>query len=114
MSPSLSDVWRRHRPLVVALGLALLVTLFFGVRLVRHALFWEPDMPLQGWMTIGQIAHSYDVPREDLAAALGLEPGIYRRLTVDEIARQTGRTVPEVEEALLEAIAKSRPADPAE
>ena len=33
------------------------------------------DEPIQGWMNIGYIAHSYHVPAYVLAQALGLPPG---------------------------------------
>jgi hypothetical protein len=59
-------------------------------------------------MTIGYVAQSYDVERDDLARAVGLEPGSGRRLTIAEIARRTGRSVGEIETALLSAIQAER------
>lgn len=105
------EAWRTHPLLAAALCLSLLVTLLFGLRLAGRALHWQAEAPLQGWMTIGQVAHSYDVPREDLARAVGLEPGLRHRLTLDEVAQRTGKTVAEVEAALAAEIARTRAAE---
>jgi hypothetical protein len=77
------------------LALALLVTLFFAVRLVVHAVYWSQhrDAELADWMTIGYVAQSYDIERDNLARAVGLEPGSCRHPTIAEIARRTGRSV---------------------
>ena len=94
---------------------ALLVTLFFAVRLVVHAVYWSQhrDAELAEWMTIGYVAQSYHIERDDLARAVGLEPGSGRRLTLAEIARRTGQSVDEVETALLSAIQAERAKDTA-
>ena len=105
-----AEAWRTHPMLAAALCLSLLATLLFGLRLGEQALRWQEETPLQGWMTIGQVAHSYDVPREDLARAVGLEPGLRRRLTLDQVAQRTGRSLAEVEAALAAEIARARAA----
>ena len=109
------DFWRRHRVLLVGFALALLVTLFFAVRLVVHAVYWSQhrDAELAGWMTIGYVAQSYHIERDDLARAVGLEPGSGRRLTIAEIARRTDQSVDEVETVLLSAIQAERAKDTA-
>ena len=109
------DFWRRHRVLLVGFAFALLVTLFFAVRLVVHAVYWSQhrDAELAEWMTIGYVAQSYNIERDDLARAVGLEPGSGRRLTLAEIARRTGQSVDEIETALLSAIQAERAKDTA-
>jgi hypothetical protein len=104
------DLWRQNRFLLVGFALALLVTLFFAVRLVVHAVYWSQhrDAELADWMTIGYVAQSYDIERDNLARAVGLEPGSGRRLTIAEIARRTSRSVDEIETALLSAIQAER------
>ena len=89
--------------------------LFFAVRLVVHAVYWSQhrDAELAEWMTIGYVAQSYHIERDDLARAVGLEPGSGRRLTIAEIARRTGQSVDEVETALLSAIQAERAKDTA-
>jgi len=88
-------LWRQNRVLLIGFAFALLVTLFFAVRLVVHAVYWSElrDADLAEWMTIGYIAQSYHVERDDLARAVELEPSSGRRLTLAEIARRTGQSV---------------------
>ncbi len=35
------NLWRQHRALLIAFGLALLLTVFFGFRLAVHAVYWS-------------------------------------------------------------------------
>jgi hypothetical protein len=104
------DLWRQNRVLLVGFAFALIVTLFFAVRLVVHAIYWSQhrDADLAEWMTIGYVAQSYHIERDDLARAVGLEPGSGRRLTIAEIARRTDQSVDEVETVLLSAIQAER------
>jgi hypothetical protein len=113
---ALALLWRRHRVLTLALVLATALTLFLGIRLIAFTIYWSQhrDAPLQDWMTLGYVAHSYHVDRDGLAAAVGVEPAQRdRRLTLAEIARLTGRDPAEVHAAVEAAIARSRaPAKP--
>jgi hypothetical protein len=106
-------LWRKNRGLLIAFGLALLVTVFFGVRLVVHAVYWSGhrDAELAEWMTIGYVAQSYRVERDDLARAVGVEPGFGQRLTIAGIAERTHQSVNEVEAALLAVIRARRAED---
>jgi hypothetical protein len=111
--PWLADIWREHRLLLGALALALAVTLFFAVRIAVHAVYWSQhrDMPIEPWMTIGQVAQSYRIDRDDLARAVGIEAGRRERLTLAQIAARTGRPVEEVEVELRAAIEARRRSD---
>ena len=103
-------LWRRHRGLVLALVAACLVTLFFAIRLTVSTLYWagHRDAALAGWMTVGYVAHSYDVDRLRLAEVLGLDPSQRPRLTLDEIAARSGMPLAEVEATVLAVIAAER------
>ena len=103
-------LWRQHRGLVLALVAACLVTLFFAIRLTVSTLYWagHRDAALAGWMTVGYVAHSYDVDRLRLAEALGLDPSQRPRLTLDEIAARSGMPLAEVEATVLAVIAAER------
>ena len=103
-------LWRQHRGLVLALVAACLVTLFFAIRLTVSTLYWagHRDAALAGWMTVGYVAHSYDVDRLRLAEALGLDPSQRLRLTLDEIAARSGMPLAEVEATVLAVIAAER------
>jgi hypothetical protein len=105
---ALRRLWRRRRGLLLATGTAALLALFFAGRFLLHVFVWEgrQDEPLAPWMTLGYVARSYDVDRDDLAQALGLEhPG---RLSLAQIAARSGRSLPEVEAELRAAVARAR------
>lgn len=70
---------RRHPLLIAAFVLALAATVFFAVQSFRHAgglgAPAAADEPIEGWMTPRYVALSWDVPREVVADALGLDLG---------------------------------------
>ncbi|HCL64663.1 MAG TPA: hypothetical protein DIC56_07435 [Rhizobium sp.] len=106
-------LWRHHRLLLMAFVVATALTLFFAARFTFFVLYWSDpahrDQPLQGWMTIGYIAHSYDVPREALANALGLVPPEKgKRPTLDALARDKGMTAAEFQAEVEAAIERLR------
>ena len=75
--------------------LGLVAMVFFGGRLVYFSLYWSnpahQNQPIEAWMTIGYVAHSYDVPRERLIEALAIDRArIGRRRTLNEIAEDKG------------------------
>jgi hypothetical protein len=107
---ALRRLWRRRRGLMLATGVAALLALFFAARFLLHVFVWEGrrDEPLAPWMTVGYVARSYDVDRDDLAQALGLDPDHPERLSLAQIAARSGRTLPEVEAQLRAAIAFAR------
>lgn len=79
--------------LITGFGLALGFTLIFAAKM----LLWARDerdgaavLPVAGWMPIGFLARSRDIPREVLLEAAGIEPGERARLTLAGIARQNG------------------------
>lgn len=93
----LAYLWRTHRLLLIAFTVACLVTLVFAARFSFYTLYWSDpahrNQPLEGWMTVGYVAHSYRLPREALADALSLQQMPGKRLTLAEIARTRGVTV---------------------
>ncbi|MDG3042361.1 hypothetical protein [Roseicyclus marinus] len=104
-------LWRHHRAALIALGLALCVALFFVVRLAVFAVYWaDPahrDQRIEGWMTPGYVARSWDLPREALQDALpDLRPGA--RATLAEIAQAEGVPLSEVIARMEAAIDAAR------
>ena len=95
---------------------ALAITLFFGIRAYQQAtqLRSQADEPIQSWMNVSYIAHSYNVPQDVLYEALGLPTDQSDPRPVGEIARDEGRSFEEVRDVLLDAIAQARkpPAPP--
>ncbi len=100
-------LWRRHRFLFVAFLAALVVTVFFAARLLVFTVYWaDPDhrgQPLEGWMTPGYVAHSYDLSSEVVRDALELDPGDGERRTLAEIATASGWTLKEIQRRIDEA-----------
>ena len=103
----------RRRLVGIAFVLVSLMTINFAIRGVQHGrrLRARPDEPIQGWMNIGYIAHSYHVPPQVIHQALGLPPRPDRRPLV-RIAVDTGRTTDEVIADVMAAIQQFRAARP--
>lgn len=118
---ALSYLWTRHRVALIAFGLALALTLFFAVRFVMHWVYWSDpahrDQQIEGWMTPGYVAHSYDVSpeviRDSLRALLAQQADALPRggMTLQQIARATGTDLDQLSAALLAAIAAERARD---
>lgn len=114
---ALALLWQRHRLLTLAFLGSLLVAGVFAVRFLLFVLYWHDpahrDQPLEGWMTIGYVAHSYDVPRDLLIDALRLPPpGKGERPTLDRLAEGRGQTLAAFEGEIAAAIARLRAEDP--
>lgn len=105
----------RHPVLFAAFGLALALTLFFAGRFTWAAIYWSQhrEMPVQGWMTIGYVGHSWGLDPRALDAAAGTprpEPG--HPLTLDEIARTRGVPVTQVIAEVTAAVQALKAAEP--
>ncbi|MFP7673291.1 hypothetical protein ACG74X_08045 [Marivita sp. S0852] len=95
--------------LTSAFVVAFAVMLWFGGHFVARAIYWsDPDhqnQEIASWMTLGYVGQSWQVPREELAAALSdiwTRDGPGRPPPIEKIARQAG--VPDEEIiTLLEA-----------
>ena len=112
--PPTHDVKRPGRagPLV-GLIIASALALVFGYRLVDTGLHWAERLaPLEGWMTIGFVATAWDIDRGALAAALGVAAAPGARVTLETVARETGRPLGEVKAATEAEIARQRAARP--
>ncbi|MDP9312454.1 MAG: hypothetical protein M3R24_16480 [Chloroflexota bacterium] len=106
----------RRRLISLAFVLVSLLTINFAIRGIQHGrrLRARPDEPIQGWMNIGYVAHSYHVPPQVIHEALGLPPQPDRR-PLARIAVDTGRTTDEVIANVMTAIQQfrgARPPDP--
>ena len=99
--------------LIAAMGFAAAFTTFYVVRSVREFLFWQQhsDEPIQPWMSIGFVAHSYHVPPPVLHDAMGLPPRPDHR-PLERIAASQGVAYTVLRDRLYRAIAQSRPPHP--
>ena len=106
----------RLRWLLAALLLVVgTVTAVQIVRSVDDFLFWQAhrDEPIQPWMPIGFVAHSYHVPPFVLEQALQLPPGPPPdRRPLGTIATARGENFAATRDRLLAAIAHARPPYP--
>ncbi|HSF65698.1 MAG TPA: hypothetical protein VLA78_15015 [Paracoccaceae bacterium] len=84
---------RRHTLLLVAFGLAVVLTLGFALRagIAAWNLAQAQGQPVADWMTPRLVVRAYDVEPADLAAILNLEPGSAPRETLAQIAAAQGR-----------------------
>lgn len=96
------QLWRTRPYLVTSFLLACAVTLFFGVRFVSQAIYWanpaHQNQTVEGWMTVGYIARSWDVPGPQIDLMVRL-PGPKVKghpQPLSEIARDRGVPVAEV------------------
>lgn len=115
MRRHLAYLWGHHRILLAVFALGGAATLFFAVRLVAFWLYWAaPDhdrAPLEGWMTVGYIARSWQLPPEEVLALTGstLEGG--RPMTLAAIAAANGESLPALIARLEAALAEQAPQD---
>ena len=104
---------RSRRILLVLFVLVVAFTGYHAVRLVSDAIYWNAhrDEPIERWMTIGYLAHSYHLPRHVLEQALDLQIKPERR-TLGQIAQASGQSMDEVRAKLNYAIIHARPPFP--
>ncbi len=89
-------------------------TVSWAVRATTIAIYWQyhQDESIEGWMTVGYVAHSYHVPPHLLFHSLGLphKPPDPRPLT--DIAYAQNLTMDETRAKLQDAIIHARPPYP--
>lgn len=101
--------------LAIIFLLAVVLATLFAVRTVRRAIYWRlhHEEPIERWMTVNYVAHSYDLPPDVLWDALGLPaprpPLRPDRRPLSEIATAKGQTFEQVKATLEAAITAARP-----
>ena len=108
LATAVRNLWRKQRPLFLAFVAALVVTVFFGARLLVFSLYWpDPDHhepPVKGWMTPRYVAHSYDLPPATVREALELKALDGERRTLAEITKTSSLTLEEIQRRVDEAV----------
>lgn len=118
MITRLKQLWQLRPRLTAAFLLACAVTLFFTGSFAYRTLYWAThrDVMVQGWMTVGYIARSWDLDGRTLDALAGLpvpeEKG--RPQPLREIALDRGVPVAEIVAKIEATIAELRARDAAE
>ena len=103
-------LWRRHQILVSAFVLAAALTLFFAGRFTVQAVYWanHRDESITPWMTLGYVAHSWQVPAREIEARVGLPPPDGHPQPLVELAGQQHVPVAELIDRIEAAIAAIR------
>ena len=96
--------WSLRAGFAAALGLSIL----FGARTVLSALYWNDprhsDQVIEGWMPVGYIGRSWQIPREVLGEALALGPEERGRHSLAQIAERRGVPVAVLATQIMTAI----------
>ncbi len=112
----IKDLWVHNRYLLLAFVLVIGLAGLFGVRAVTQFIYWsdpaKQDQTLAGWMTPRYVARSYDVPPEVVLAALGIEKGPPRRVSLESLAEAQGMSLAQMQARLQEAVALWRATHP--
>jgi len=102
----------RHPWLVGGFIMAMLATLFFAAKMIFFTVYWSDpahrNHVLQGWMTPGYVAHSWNVPRPVVLETLGTVSGLGQRKTLEQIAEDNGESLQELIVRIETAIAAHR------
>jgi hypothetical protein len=106
----MKKLWSDHKLLVLGFLGALILTTILFMRLIADVVYWpqHQDETISGWMTVGYVAHSYDVDKDGLIEALGIETDLRRHLTLKAIADAQGISLAELRNALLKAVIDRR------
>ena len=84
-------VWKQHPWATAILSLASLAALIFAVRLAVFTIYWmDPahrEVAVEGWMTPGYVAMSWQIPKPVVIEMLGLD----ERLSLIHISEPTRR-----------------------
>jgi putative salt-induced outer membrane protein YdiY len=103
-------LWRHHKLACTGFVIATILTLFFSARAIMFVIYWNDpahvNQPLERWMTLGYIARSYDVSREDLAAELQVSPAIGRPANLDRLARELNMPLTQLEALILRTVSE--------
>ena len=108
LATAVRNLLRKHRFLFIAFVAALVVTVFFGVRLLVSSLYWpdpdQHDQPVKGWMTPRYVAHSYDLPPGTVREALELEDLDGERRTLADITETSSLNLEEIQRRVNDAV----------
>jgi len=104
--------FKAHPILTPAFLLAAVLTVLFAIRTVAFTIYWanpaHQDQAIEPWMTARYVAHSWDLPADQVAAALGVELSTARRVSLKEIAASNGLSLDELAARIRAAAAAYR------
>jgi hypothetical protein len=103
----LHGLWHHHPWLVLAFLLAASLSTFLAGRIVVRSVYWAThrEQAVAPWMTVGYVGRSWGLDPREIDRRAGLPPPDGRPLTLEDIARQTGRPVDEIVALVTETVA---------
>lgn len=109
---TLEKLWRHNRWLTLSFALTLTLALVFIIRAGVFFVYWQQhrDEPIEGWMTVRYIAHSYRVDPKIVHDAIGLPRTGPERRPLIKVAREQARPLDEMTARILDAIRADRAA----
>lgn len=92
MRHTVSTLWQHHKFLLSGFVIAMLVAAFLLFRLVAGTIYWSNhrDVQIEGWMTPGYIAHSYNVKIDVVLNSVGMQEIPRNRIKLEDIAQMRG------------------------
>lgn len=91
--------------------ICVVVALFMGGKFVSRVLHFGPPVPretnvnlIQDWMTLPYISRTYGVPVEVFSTELNLEEGLYRKMSIEDIAKKRNVATTQLIEQLQQII----------
>jgi hypothetical protein len=102
----------KRKVMLAGFAIAALLTAVFILRAVFFAVVWmDPERgmhPIEPWMTPRYIAHTYDIPRDEMQRILDLGPDETPRQPLDSLAEARGVSVQTYIDQ-FDALIESRP-----
>ena len=107
---TLKKLWRHHRWLTLSFALTLTLALVFTIRAGVFFVYWQQhqDEPIEGWMTVRYVAHSYRVDPRVVHTAVGLPQTGPDRRPLIKISREDGEPLDQITARILAAIRADR------
>ena len=103
----------RHKILAAVFLLAVTLALGFATVMTIHAVRFRDHVierqPVETWMTIRYVARAWQVPPDEIGAALGVDRETGRGRSLAEIAEARGMTPEEAIAAVEQVIEARRP-----
>lgn len=93
----LSASWKKHPVITAAFVFMSVLTFALILRLVASIAYWSThrNLPVEGWMPLGYVSRSHDIPVEKLRSIADLPPDMRDRRPISEIAKSQGKTTSE-------------------
>ncbi len=110
MMARLKLIWREHRVVFLGFVAAAILTLFFTFKTIGGLIYWSQhrEAPLEPWMSIGYIAHSYNIPPHELADQMHLTRDEAKHKPIGEIAEDAGMEFDRLKTEILSIIETTR------